>query len=121
MIDVSRLKKLTADAIQRGKEEAIAQEEARKKAAERRRLEDERKAQSIIDKIPERAEKAAGKGDSHLIVIRKTDSNYGDNHTLQGVDKIVYDYCLAAGLNPSVDYWHDGAGLEAGWSLTIHW
>lgn len=119
MIDIAKLKTLTAEAIQRKKEQEKQKELLNKKRLEDLFLENQKKAKAIIDEIPEKAEKAALKGENFLVVISKLHSDRDEE--LQGAEKMVYDYCSQHGLNPKIEDWHDGVGFKSGRSLVISW
>ena len=40
---------------------------------------------------------------------------------LKGVGAIVWNACQGAKLNPTLEYWHDGAGIESGFNLVVNW
>jgi hypothetical protein len=40
---------------------------------------------------------------------------------LSGVGRLVWEYCVGAKLNPTLEYWHDGVGINGGYNLVIHW
>lgn len=42
-------------------------------------------------------------------------------HMLRGVAKLIYEHCRENGLSPSIQFWHDGVGVNGGWKLNIHW
>lgn len=132
MIDITKLKQLTADAVERGRREAEEAEKRRLEKEERRRKAVERKAQNVIDQIPDRAEREAKEGRSHAIVMSVKYEDYKrpsfvSNYSilkpewLQGACKLVYDYCKDAGLNPTLEYWWSGDGVDAGHNIVIHW
>jgi hypothetical protein len=132
MIDLDKLKKLTAEAVERGRLAAEEAEKKRLEKEERKRKAAERKAQNVIDQIPDRAEREAKEGRNHAIVMSvkfddyKRPSNENNFSILKpewmvGACKIVYDYCKQAGLNPTLEYWWSGDGVDSGHNIVIHW
>jgi hypothetical protein len=134
MVDVNKLKKITADAIQRGKEKAAQAEAARIAKEEREKKEHLQKAERIIEQIPERAEREAALGRSHAIIMalnyedyKRPDApdskNYNEckGNWLIGTAQLVYIYCADAGLTPTIEGWHDGCGVKSGFNLVVHW
>lgn len=124
MINVAKLQQLTTDAIQRGKDAAKAKEDARIKAEETQRKHNEQVARKILDAIAEKAETAASEGLNSLVVIRRVnfkDGRIGDLANIDGVTVLVYDACAQMGLNPKIEFFHDGQGYDGWWSLVIYW
>jgi len=80
--------------VERGRAEAARIEAEKLAAAERKRKAEERKAQTVIDQIPDRAEREARAGRNHAVVY---------------------------GLNPVIQDWHDGCGMDGGYNIVIHW
>jgi hypothetical protein len=134
-VNVENLKRMTAEAIEVGKAKAkkMAEEIAEKERL--RQIADERKAQNVIDQIPGRAEKEASLGRNHAIVMSVDFADYDrPSHTpagkdwrvcqgdwLKGACKLVWEYCVEAGLNPTLEDWHDGVGVNSGHNIVIHW
>jgi len=129
-LDIGELKKLTETAIAEGKEKARQLAEIESNKERLKRIADERKAQNVIDQIPGRAKREATEGRSHAIVMAIEYHDYtkhgsgvsaptGD--TLVGAVKIVYDYCVEAGLKPTLEAWDDGVGMNGGHNIVIHW
>ena len=130
MVDINKLSRLTREAIQRGKEEAARIEAEKLAAAERKRKAERRKAENVIEQIPDRAEKEAKAGRTHAIVYAlKSSEDYTTGYNqwharednLCGVGKLVWDYCVGAGLKPTIEDWHDGVGINSGYNIVIHW
>lgn len=129
MIDPKHLRQLTDQAIAKGQKARqdklarIAAEEARKQRQA------ELLAEQVIDQIPHKCEKEAEQERSHAVVMgMKWDRDYPFNSGKQpkpqdliGAGKIVYEYCAKAGLNPTIEYWHDGMGMESGHNIVVHW
>lgn len=131
-IDIMELKKITLEAIREGQEQARKDEEARKLKEERIAAANRRKAQNVIDQIPERAKREARAGRSHAIVMSVKHDDYKRPHNannynvcegdwLLGPAKLVWDYCVEAELKPTLEFWHDGCGYDSGHNIVIHW
>lgn len=131
-IDIRRLQQLTqaarerhqaelsAEALQQALEEKFRQEQARLKA------------QMVIAQIQDRAETEANAGRNHAIVMSVGFSdyerpredrrwNYCDPALLKGACSLVFQHCKEIGLNPTLEYWHDGVGEKSGFNIVIHW
>jgi hypothetical protein len=44
-----------------------------------------------------------------------------NKQTIRGPGKIVFDFCEKEGLMPTIEYWHDGMGLESGYNIIVRW
>ncbi len=132
MVDVKKLKEMTAKAIYDGQEKARRLQEAAIKKEIRKKFDDELKASRIIDKIPIRAETEAAEGRNHCIVMSIKFEDYSRPHDandwrvcdpkwLNGAAKLVWEYCVKAELNPTIEDWHDGMGMDSGHNIVIHW
>lgn len=129
MIDPKQLRKLTDEAIARG-EQAHRQELARIAAENaRKQRQAELLAESVIEQIPEKCEKEARHERSHAVVMgMKWDRDYPFNsgknpqpNDLMGAGAIVWKYCTDAGLAPTIEFWHDGVGVQSGHNIVVHW
>ncbi len=132
VIDTDRLRNLTDIALAQANEERRRREAEEREAEERKQLEIRAKARSILVQIPRRAEEDAIAGRKFSIVMS---FSYGDynrprdekrNHFcdplwLTGATQIVYEHCVLAELHPTLEYWHDGAGVNEGFNIVIHW
>lgn len=130
-LNLQDLKKATKEAIDNGKrlkeqkdalekeKQAIAKEEAKSKA------------HTLIATIPNRARIAAMEGKNHLVIMELEDSDYErpfgsnwnvvDPSCLKDKVKLIYEWCVASGLKPTIDNDHDGVGFRSWFNLTIHW
>lgn len=125
------LKELTEKAIEKGNKKRQQIIEENQEDAIRQCKEEESKAQGIIIQIPERAKAEATVGRHHAIVMEigrdykrpyeDHDYNKCDIEWLRGVAKRVFDYCLDARLQPTLEFWHDGMGMNSGFNIVIHW
>jgi hypothetical protein len=93
------------------------QQRARRQTEERERLAHEQAA-VIIASIPTMALMAAGRGCDQLTVIQRLGGWKPEE--LGGRDKLVYDWCLKAGLRPTIEYCSD-YGEGGSCDLVIHW
>ncbi len=123
---------MTKKALKKAERAKAAAAEQQRAEAENQRQIEETKAQGIIQQIPHRAKTEAGQGRSHATIMSVHNKDYQrpplDNQHdrckpewLIGSCKIVYDYCKKAGLEPTIEYWHDGVGINSGFNIVIHW
>lgn len=142
-MDISRLQRMsqeareelqrqTAAAIERGREETRKRAEAEELQEKLKQREQELKAEMVIAQIPLRAEQEARAGRNHAIIMSVGFNDYDRPHEnmqwsrcdpswLKGACKLVYQYCVESQLRPTLDYWHDGVGVESGFNIVIHW
>ncbi len=132
-VSVSHLRKLTNEAIERNRtvQRQIAELEAANEA--RKQLAERNKAQEIIGHINERAEVEARAGRNHALIMGLGYRDYNrplhaavgwnicDESWLIGTAKMVFEYCVQEGLNPTLEFWHDGVGEKSGFNIVIHW
>lgn len=127
-ISPADLRKLTEAAVARGQQEhedelvRIAEEQKR----EQRKAELE--AEGIIMQIPSKCEKEARSQRSHAIVMGL---KYNKHHNatnnllkptdLKGAAAIVWQYCVDAELQPTIEYWWSGDGMDGGFNILVHW
>jgi len=91
--------------------------------------EDQIKAEGIIAKIPSLCFKAAQNGKTTVCVmpLKRTDYHNCYGNTLKysqlkkGVAAIVWNACVMADLKPSLEFWHDGIGMDSGFNLFVNW
>lgn len=131
-INIAELRATTQAVIAKGKEEerrrvALEQAAARVEADRKRILDDVRRS-DVISQILPTVELRASQGRSHAVVmdLRSYEDypGYGtkpDGSELQGVGADVFAYCLDAGLQPKVESWHDGIGVNGGEQIVVHW
>lgn len=128
MFSIQELTAITEKAIKEGeaKAKAIADEKIAKEHAKQKLV--LAKAEHVIEQIPSRAKREATAGRNHAIVMAlKSDDWKEASYTnskptnLIGVGKLVWEYCVGAKLNPTLEYWHDGVGVNGGYNLVIHW
>ncbi len=134
MIDVNRLKHITAEAIERGKKKLQEEDLKKRKAAYHKSQLDLAKARDIVLKIPALAERAAesGKSEVEIMEVKEYTDPCGwarsggtpdslSPNWLSGVARLVYEYCDNAKLSPIVRSWHDGCGTDGGYKMVIRW
>ena len=132
MINIQELQRLTQESIQRGKDEKKRkdEEEARKRIEikEAQLL----AAKNILAQIPGRALIEAQSGRNFAIVMNvgyrdiALSERYPNNvmkpeWIIGETGKLVYSGCVDLKLNPTLEYWHDGCGMESGYNIVIHW
>lgn len=130
-IDLVRLRKLSDEAVRRGEEERARILIEGREESQRKKRQEEIKAQFIIEQIPSRLEKEATAGRKHAIVMGVGYDDYDRpyNHKnwneckpfwLKGVARLVFNACLEAELRPTIEFWHDGVGVESGFNIVAH-
>lgn len=131
-VDLVQLRNLTEQAIQRGKlkeEKRLADIRAED---ERRVKRDQLFAAAVLAEFPDKCEREAGRGRSHAIIMglkygRDYVYGYGGSFNslshdrLTGPGAIVWNYLQLAGLKPTIEYWRDGAGMDSGFNIIVHW
>jgi hypothetical protein len=130
-VDLAKLRKATEDAIQRGKEREKKRLAEVKAKDERQKQKDQLLASHILAAFPDKCEKEAEQGRSHAIIMglkysRDYDSpapNWNDlpYNKLKGPGALVWNYLSLAGLKPTIEYWHDGMGMDSGFNIVVHW
>lgn len=130
-VDLAALRKATTDAIQRGKEREKQRLADVKAKDERQKQKDQLLCSHILAQFPAKCEKEAEQGRSHAIIMglkygRDYDSpapNWNDlpYNKLKGPGALVWNYLAVAGLQPTIEYWHDGMGMDSGFNIVVHW
>jgi len=130
-VDLAQLRQLTEQAIQRGKWKEEKRLVDIKVEDERKVKRDQLFAAAVLSDFPDKCEKEAGRGRSHAIIMGLKYSrdyvyqgnNFNSIHVelLTGPGAIVWNYLQEAGLKPSIEYWHDGMGMESGFNILVHW
>jgi hypothetical protein len=130
-IDIASLTAKTSEAIRIGEAAARAKIEHEKRMEDAKRLQEEAKAGSILAQVPARAEAEAKVGRNHAIIMGmtygdgswtgNTDHNTIQPYQLVGAARLVWEQVEAAGLKPTLDFWHDGVGINGGFNIVIHW
>jgi hypothetical protein len=133
------LRQLTQEAIESGIRRREAEVRIATEKEKAKLLEEQLRARGIIAQIPGRAETEALAGRNHAIVMGlKYNEDFTYDAEERGYDqkncyrtlnpakisstaRLVFDHCEAAGLKPSFEFWHDGAGVNSGWNIVIHW
>ena len=129
-INIDELKEVTFAARQKQEDIVIATMMA---AADRKKAHQavfEAKANYIVSQINGRAMKEAKAGRCHAIVmgLKWRDSDWhgvGEQgvtpEILKDVAKLVWNACVTGGLKPTLEYWHDGMGINSGYNIVVHW
>jgi hypothetical protein len=88
------------------------------------------KAEGIIAQIPSRCAKEAEHGRNHALAMSLKHSDYnhsGPPHNQLPHDKLngaaahVWNACQEAGMNPTLEHWHDGGGMKSGFNVVVRW
>jgi hypothetical protein len=126
-IDINKLREV-ADLANKNAIEAVKrrrQEEELKK--QKFAKEQEVRANNILDSVESICNKAASKGDYTAKIMRlKHDvdhKSFSSSLTVGGLrnaGRIVFDSLEEAGLNPSIQFWHDGVGIESGFDIWVN-
>lgn len=142
MIKLKKLSKIVERKAEIEKEEQIRKEKKRNELFEE-------EYQDAIKNIEERLVATASEGKSKLSVahfsafsgynisdnLHKKIGNHGNYccawnksifesdviENMSGNLKRVYDYLIENNLNPKIDYWTDGGGLDEGFELVVVW
>lgn len=123
-IDLSKLREMTNAAIQRGNEEKERKLALIEEKRVRQARADQLLAEQILTEIPSKCEQEAARERSHAIVmsLRYGRDYIGNSETdLKGPGAIVWNHLVEQGLNPTLEYWHDGVGVESGYNIVIKW
>jgi hypothetical protein len=131
-IDVAQLRQLTEKAIQRGKEKETKRLADVQAKNERQAKADQLLAAKVLAEVPDKCEREAGRERSHAIVMGlKWGRDYGHSgpgstnslsqSQLKGPALIVWDYLQEQKLNPTLEYWHDGLGMNSGFNIVVKW
>lgn len=128
---VDELRKKTVDAIAEGKRKKAAKEAEDRAANLRQKVEWHAIACSAIDKIPSICEKAAEKGLFEAKVFRlQYNRDYESNGALyntlnysqlRGPAALIWNWCQQAELNTTVQYGHDGCGVDSWYDIVVNW
>lgn len=86
------------------------------------------RAAQVMMQVDGKAQVAASKGEDKAMVMDLTDED-ADNVTqvqlstaqLKGAAYIVFKSLSGLGFKPTVNYWHDGMGMDGGYQIWIHW
>lgn len=131
-VDINHLREVTAAAIAEGErrrhEIVVAEAEGKR----RKEMQAKLKAGLILAQVPHRAKTEARAGRNFAIVMSIKHSDYTQPHEnydynscypvwLTGAARIVFDRCNEIGLRPTIEFWHDGVGVESGFNIVIHW
>ena len=126
-IDVTQLRQLTEQAIQQGKEKEAKRLADVQAKNERQAKSDQLFAARVLAEVPDKCEKEASRERSHAIVMglkwgRDHDYTNALTHDqLKGPASIVWNYLQEQKLNPTLEYWHDGIGMNSGFNIVVHW
>ena len=119
-LDPANLRARTEAAVAKGKVKQDLEAQRRQLDEARRRDDERRKAERILEDIPLAAEAAANAGKNRVVIMRGT-SMAETEHSLRGAAKLVFDECKRAGLDIAVEFDHDGIGYESWLNLVLRW
>lgn len=129
-INAKELRQKTDQAIIQGEKQRLQKLAAIEAKEKQKQLEDSIKADSIIEQIPSRCAKEAESGRDYAIVMslkwmddyKQPESNGNlKPEELFGAGKLVWNACVEAELNPTIEYWWSGDGMESGYNIVVHW
>lgn len=125
-IDPKELRRMTNEAIQRGKDAAALKAQQEIDKQNRQAIADKLKADDVIALIPGKCEAAANGEHSSAQVMRLLDSEFtyprnGKPVEIHHAAKLVFEYCQQAGLQPIVMSWDDGCGVKGGYDIYVKW
>ena len=128
-VDIAQLTQITQKAINRGEEDAANKLAKLQAAEERKQRSHQILAAKILAEVPDKCYKEAERERTHAIIMSlKYDRDYEGVYSgtlpqekLIGPGRIVYDYVVKMGLNPTIEYWWSGDGMESGHNLVAHW
>lgn len=131
---IKQLKKQTATAIKNGKNKAAEQNRRQREAAKTKKEANIAQAKAIVAKIPNKASKVASEGKSKVQVYRlKTHDISGkdklgyrkhcnlEKSDLSNIGKLVYAMCEELGFVVTIEYDHDGVGMESWNDIYVNW
>lgn len=117
MITPEQLRAITEEAIKRQEEEKEKELLRLKDKQAQQAKVDELRAQGIIMQIQPKCRKEAENGRSHAIVM----SINQESDIYKGSASIVHQYCMDHRLNPKLERWDDGFGINSGYNIVVHW
>lgn len=130
-MNLERLRRLSEMARSDAEEERNRVLAEGKRQEELQRKNDELKADLIIQQISSRAETEASAGRNHAIVMSLNYNDYKQPERVYNECKpewltslsatTVYAYCVEEGFEPTIEFWHDGMGVNSGFNIVVHW
>ena len=128
-IDISQLKKETADAVEEAKrdERNKVAKVMEKNARRLKRIES--RATDIIESIPDKCHEAAKAGMNKAMIMKVKDrmitrnnwSNKLEYTQLKDEAALVWNACMEAKLNPIIRFCHDGVGITSWFEIWANW
>lgn len=133
-VDLDNLRKVAQAARTRSKEVRRLRAEAEKREQKARDAANRAKAEMILSQVEARCLAEAQHGRNHAIIMSVGQTDYErpqgpirdiqwdrcDPKWLKGAAKLVFEALLAGQLNPTIDYWHDGVGVNSGFNIVAH-
>lgn len=127
-IDVENLRNITESVHHKNASKLAAKLVANTKKNQEIKAKQKAIAENIMSEVAGKCEKAAGKGEYSckiMELVRGRDYlGFPSSlaiHELQGVGKLVVETCHKNGLSCTVEYWHDGIGIESRFDLRVSW
>lgn len=141
VFDIKNLKKRTQDAIKKGQEEQKRKQKEQQDKQEAFEKEEQRKAKSILAKLPAKCEQAASEGKNSVTVMKLEYGDYDANieyfdnkkglieklNLIKSLKaQIVFQECCKifnedSGGEVKIEHWHDGIGMNGGYELNVYW
>ena len=124
-----KLRQITQQAIAQGEERRRKQLAQIKEKEEQERKKHELIAEQVLAQVPSKCELEASNGRTHAIVMSlKWDRDYafpvGNALTydkLRGPGALVWNALREAELDPVIESWHDGVGMNSGFNIVVKW
>lgn len=126
---IEELRKLTSEALEQARIEREQKLARIQERDERKAKENQAFAERVLAQVPDKARKEAKEGRGHVVVMGlkwgRDHDGYSSNqlqyNQLKGPGAIVWNELSKAGLQPSIEYWHDGVGMDGGFNIIIKW
>lgn len=133
-IDLDNLRQVAQEAKVRAREVRRLRADVEKREQKAREAADRAKAEMILSQVQSRCMAEAQHGRCHAIIMSVGQTDYErpqgpikdiqwdhcDPRWLKGAAKLVYEALATAYLNPTIDYWHDGVGVNSGFNIVAH-
>lgn len=128
-VDIAQLTQITRNAIKQGEEKAAKKLAEIKEAAALKVRKSQIFAAKVLAEVPDKCYKEAERERTHAVIM---DLKYNRDYEgvcsgklpaekLKAAGRIVYDYLVKMGLNPTIEYWWSGDGMESGHQIVAHW
>jgi hypothetical protein len=126
---VQGLRELTNKAIEDGKKEHALKLEQEAKILKMKEQEQIAKSFRVIEKIPERANFAASKGENWVIVMNLKNEEYTFEKNKVAISpditglaaRTVFKHCEDAGFNVALENWEYAQEMDGNYNIVIRW